>query len=86
MPSISVIVSVYNAEEAYFRASRRDVLKLSARYLLNSPVNKLYRRDIIRENNLCMNRNISIAEDLFFNMQYLDVVGECLVVILNQIT
>ena len=74
------------AEEAYSRASRCDVLKFSARYILNSPVNKLYHKDIIRKQNLCMDRNISIAEDLLFNLQYLDAAGECPVVILNQIT
>lgn len=76
----------YYAEESYSKTSRHDVLKLSARYLLNSPWNKLYHGDIIRKHNLRMDRNISIAEDLLFNLQYLDAAGECPVVILNRVT
>lgn len=66
-------------------AGRRDVLKFSARYLLNSPVNKLYHGEIIRKTSLHMNEEISIAEDLLFNLEYLDAAGECPVVILNNI-
>lgn len=66
-------------------ADRGDVLKFSARYLLNSPVNKLYHGDIIRKASLRMNEAMSIAEDLLFNLEYLDAAGNCPVVILNSV-
>lgn len=66
-------------------ADRRDVLKLSARYLLNSPVNKLYHTDIVRSAGLRMNEDTSIAEDLLFNLDYFAAAGNCHVVILNQV-
>lgn len=66
-------------------AERRDVLKFSARYLLNSPVNKLYHAGIIKRHGLAMEEKISIAEDLLFNLQYLDAAGNCRIVILNQV-
>jgi len=66
-------------------AERCDVLKFSARYLLNSPVNKLYHADIIKRHGLAMEEKISIAEDLLFNLQYLDAAGNCRIVILNQV-
>lgn len=72
-------------ENSCSHADRRDVLKFSARYLLNSPVNKLYHGDIIRKASLRMNEAISIAEDLLFNLEYLDAAGNCSVVILNSI-
>lgn len=33
--------------------------------------NKLYRRDIIEKNNLCMDKDISWCEDFIFNMEYI---------------
>lgn len=65
--------------------ARKDVLKLSAKYLLNSPVNKLYHAEIIKKNNLRMNPKISIAEDLLFNLEYLNAAGECSIVVLNDV-
>lgn len=73
-------------EEPYSLLTRKDVLKLSMKYLLNSPVNKLYRLKLIREQQLSMNEEISIAEDLEFNLQYLDAAGECKVVVLNDLS
>ena len=72
-------------EEDRSIATRKDVLKFSARYVLNSPVNKLYHRNVIKDNRLRMAENLSIAEDLLFNLQYLDATGECPVIILNRV-
>ncbi len=74
------------SEEKYAKVCRKDVLKLSAKYLLNSPVNKMYLREVLNKNNLHMKKDISIAEDLLFNLQYLDAVGEVPIVVLNQMT
>lgn len=73
-------------EEPCSVVKRSDVLKLSARYLLNAPWNKLYRTEIIRTHALCMPENISIAEDLWFNLQYLEAMGDRPIVVLNQVT
>lgn len=75
----------YYADEAYSMAHRKDILKFSSRYILNSPVNKLYHGNVIREKNLRMAENISIAEDLLFNLDYLKETGECPVIILNRV-
>lgn len=65
---------------------RRDVLKLSAQSLLNSPCNKLYHRDIISEHGLRMDTAISLAEDLKFNLAYLSKMqNQDSIVIVNQI-
>lgn len=75
----------YFSEEEYTVLSRRDVLKLSMKYILNSPVNKLYSLDIIKDKYIRMDEKISIAEDLLFNLQYLDAMGEEKIIILNQV-
>ncbi len=66
--------------------TRKDVLKLSMKYLINSPVNKLYDLQLIHENRLYMNEKISIAEDLLFNLQYLALFGDCKIIVLNDLT
>lgn len=62
---------------------RKDFLKLSGKYLLNSPWNKLFHTDIVRKNQLQMEKGLSIAEDLQFVMQYLDVMGDVPVIVCN---
>lgn len=76
----------YFDDEPFSLLTRKDVLKLSMKYLLNSPVNKLYDMKIIRENNLHMDESIQIAEDLLFNLHYLDKAGDCDIVVLNDLT
>ena len=49
----------------------RGVLERLDGTCIHSPCNKLYRRDIIIENNLYMDKNISLGEDLIFNLEYL---------------
>ena len=39
--------------------------------LFNYVTNKCYRMDIIKENNICFDKNIHVAEDLKFNLDYL---------------
>lgn len=77
---------LFYSEEICAVTGRRDVLKFSARGLLNSPCNKLYHMDIIKKKHLRMKEEISIAEDLLFNLQYLDAAGECEIVILNKVS
>lgn len=40
--------------------------------LFNNVWNKIYKRDIILENNITFNEEISIAEDLEFNLKYIE--------------
>lgn len=38
---------------------------------INSPINKLYKTNIIKDNNLFMDKEISLGEDFIFNLKYL---------------
>ena len=38
---------------------------------INSPINKLFKRNIIVENNIYMDKSIDLGEDLLFNLMYL---------------
>lgn len=47
---------------------------LNQYYLLYAPYNKLYKADIIKENNISFPKGCSYGEDLLFNFQYLEYV------------
>lgn len=49
--------------------------KLIYHELLNSPVNKIYNREIIINNNIFFDMSLDIAEDLLFNTQYISKIN-----------
>ena len=48
-----------------------NVLKRMGGTYINSPINKLYKRSILVENNIFMDKNIDLGEDFIFNLAYL---------------
>lgn len=48
-----------------------EVMKRLNGTYINSPVNKLYKRTIIIDNNIKMDKDIDLGEDLIFNLEYL---------------
>lgn len=75
---------VLEEQEAVKKYKRQDFLLLYQKWLLNSPCNKLYERKVIIENHIQMREELSLGEDLLFNLNYLDCVGEKNIVILND--
>jgi len=49
----------------------QNVLKRLNGTYINSPVNKLYKKSIITNNNIKMDKNIDLGEDLIFNLEYM---------------
>ena len=64
---------------------RKDAIKIYNKGLLNSPCNKLYNLSIIKKYKIRMKQGISIAEDLLFNLHYLDALGDKDIYILNSV-
>lgn len=50
---------------------KKDFIYLSEINVLNSPCYKLFNRKIIKENRIKFNENLSLGEDLLFNLDYL---------------
>lgn len=48
----------------------KEIEKLIITEKINSPVNKVYRNSIIKSNNIKFDEEISIGEDLLFNIEY----------------
>src|SRR5699024_650498 len=58
----------------------KQIGKLYKETILQSPCNKLYRTNIIKERAIYFNENIQLGEDLLFNLAYIDVIKSiCLV-------
>lgn len=51
---------------------KNHILALMSARFLNSPCNKMYELQLIKKYNVGMPEGISIAEDLLFNLQYLE--------------
>lgn len=53
-------------------------------YLLNPPWNKLYKRSLIKEQELCFDESVSIGEDLIFNLCYIRILNPKKFIILHD--
>lgn len=58
-------------EEGIFQL--KDYYRFAKCQVLNQPVNKIYSLKKIKENNLSFKDNLPIAEDVFFNLEYLQL-------------
>jgi len=60
---------------------KKEFFILYEKSLLNSPFNKIYDSRIIKENNIHFKHNISLGEDLLFNLEYLKYIkGDIIIV------
>lgn len=64
---------ISNEDEIVFDNSEcvKKVLKLLRNSLVHSPVNKIYKMDVIKSKGLMFNPEISLGEDLIFNLEYI---------------
>lgn len=60
----------YKIEEGKKNIAVAVMDRLNGTYI-NSPVNKIYKKSIIIENNIYMDKRIDLGEDLLFNLEYL---------------
>lgn len=59
-------------EYMFQKSDKERIKKLIVSEKINSPCTKIYKRDIIINNNIKFNEKINLAEDLLFNLQYLE--------------
>lgn len=62
----------YSNDETISFTDKKKVMELNEKWLLPSPVTKLYKREIIQRYNLKMIKELSRGEDLIFNLDYLN--------------
>ena len=82
-----MILDYANGAHEIYAPSVEDILELSSentnkfvdlneKYLLYGPVIKLYKRQIISNNNVLFDSNYSYGEDLLFNYEYLNHISK----------
>lgn len=72
----------FEKTERFSELSTKDIIELIEKWLLNSPCNKLYRVNELKKEKIRMPEDLSLAEDLLFNFEYLDkLVGDKIIVI-----
>lgn len=76
-----IIEEKLNSEESSF--TKKDFVYLYKSKLINPPYCKLYRSEIINRYNVRFDKQISIGEDLLFNINYLKNITQN-IVILNE--
>ena len=68
-------------EEQLSHFNRSEIMTLHEKWLSQMPWNKLYKTSIIKENNIRFPENLSLGEDLIFNLNYIDYTNGKIVVI-----
>ena len=75
---------VFSEREALTTVSRRDYMRLFEEVLIQSPCLALYQSNIVRDHHLKMRTDLSLGEDLLFNLTYLDALGDILIGVINK--
>ena len=63
---------IYSQEEDYSGLNRTDIMTLHEKWLSQMPWNKLFKIDTIKDNNIRFREDLSLGEDLIFNLDYLE--------------
>ena len=75
---------VFSQQEKLTIASRRDYMRLFEAVMIQSPCLPLYNTKLVREHHLTMRTDLSLGEDLLFNLTYLDALGDILIGVINK--
>lgn len=75
---------VFEKAERFSELSTKDIIELIEKWLLNSPCNKLYLVNGLKKEKIKMPEDLSLAEDLLFNFEYLDKLVEDKIVVINE--
>ena len=71
-----------NNRDKDFELSDNNLIILAEMRIINSPCCRLYNTKILKDNNILFDNNLSLGEDLLFNLEYMNYVNR--VYILNQ--
>lgn len=75
---------ILSDEEALTVVTRREYMRLYGEVLIQGPCLALYKTEVVQRNRICMREDLSLAEDLFFNLEYLDALGDVNIGVVNS--
>lgn len=70
----------------YSFKERDDILFLYNAWMVQMPWHKLYDTKIVQQNALKMDEKLSLGEDFIFNLEYMDMIENKKVLIINKVT
>lgn len=73
-------ISVDKLKENVTKVNDKIIQKLQNDLLFNQLWNKIYKSDIIKNNSIEFNKNLSLGEDAIFNIEYLKYVNDIYIV------
>lgn len=77
-------ISIYSENEAVSLVDRDDYFDLAGKVLAQSPCLRLYDLSILRQNHIKMIEDLSLAEDMLFNLKYLDTIPSKGICVINK--
>lgn len=75
---------VYESGKLKSEVFKEDIIDLISKWLINMPWNKLYKTCELQERKIFMIEELSLAEDLLFNFEYIDKVVSNQIVVVNK--
>lgn len=76
-------IYIYSEKEQLSLMCREDYFALSGKILTQSPWLRLYDKTILKNYKIRMQESLSLAEDVIFNLEYLDAVPSTKICVIN---
>ena len=82
-----------NSDQTYYMYSENDSVSITDRHyyftlagkvLTQSPCLRIYNVSVLRDNHIRMIENLSLTEDMLFNLQYMDTVSSTRICVINK--
>lgn len=77
-------IYIYSNDESVSIVGRDDYFALAGKVLTQSPCSRLYDVSILRQKHIRMIENLSLSEDMLFNLQYMDTVSSTGICVINK--
>ena len=78
------IKNLYDVDGGISILSKKDVVKIISKWLFGMPWNKLFFVEELRGKEIFMIKDLSLAEDMLFNLEYVDKVVKDKIIIINE--
>ena len=73
-------IKVIKTNDNDINLNNNNLIELAEMHLINSPCCRLYNKDILKKNNILFKKDLSLGEDLLFNLEYLKYVNNVYIV------
>lgn len=72
--------TIFSENELNSIINKKDFFLIYEKHLINSPCNKIYRASILKKYDIKFKKDISLGEDLLFNLEYLKYIDSIILI------